>query len=253
MSKSQVKKYEVELFDSIATAGDYNLTKLSQYNEIDKILRSNRVDIRGTILDAGCGTGHAGKFFLKKYPMAKVFGVDISPKMIQQANKNSKRFTGIVGDLENRKLFREKSIDNVICFLVLHHFPNPSKVFENFSKWIKKRGYIIISEPNGENIIGIVSHAIRIFIESTFGKDYLIQTKTATPNETVHSLRKYEQLLKKNGFRVVDHVYYYTEPDVPLSFSLGGIRSAVSRLLHLISKKHKLFQTDVLIIARQDL
>ena len=44
-----------------------------------------------TILDIGCGPGNSTAVLRKKYPNAKILGIDVSENMIETAKKNISR------------------------------------------------------------------------------------------------------------------------------------------------------------------
>lgn len=250
-NKRQIKKYEIDLFDAIAGQGDFDLETAKLHGFVYRFLKDNGIILKGKILEAGCGSGHNGKYFLKKFPKSKIYGVDISPQMIARANDGTKSYRAIVGDLEKSNLFEKESFDSIICFLVLHHFPSLSKIIKNFDLWLKKGGYIIIVEPNGVNLVARISYLLRKSIEIVLGRSFIIKNKMATPNESIHTMADYNRYLDKNHFKVVQQEFLYDEPDLPFTFSVGGIRLILSRSLHRIFNKSVIFQTDLIILGKK--
>lgn len=117
-------------------------------NEISNHFKPN-VSIK--ILELGCGTAFYGTQILNKYPKANIVGVDIAKGMVDFINKKQiQRYSAIVGDAENRKLFS----------------------------------------------------VARKFLELICGKKYT--ARFATCNETNHSFRTYNKLLKKNNLQVIN-------------------------------------------------
>ena len=81
-----------------------------------------------TILVAGCGTSQAAKYALH-WPKAKVVGIDVSARSIEETEKLKRRY-----GLENLDLFRTSvervgeiggGFDQIVCTGVLHHLPVP--------------------------------------------------------------------------------------------------------------------------------
>ena len=79
-------------YDSIASIYDKKRTDKTIYNDYIEMpaVLSLLKDIRGKkILDLGCGTGVLSKILKNRGAM--VSGIDISPKMIEIAKRNSKK------------------------------------------------------------------------------------------------------------------------------------------------------------------
>lgn len=159
------------------------------------------------ILEAGCGAGHFGK------RMAQightVVGADLSPKMIEQAKKDSpENFTALVGDLENNNLFEQNQFDIVFFGNTLHHFPNYRKVISNANFWLKKNGRIIIVEPNGSNPVNFISKVIGKILLKFIG----MQKSLGTPNEINLTYGNLKKSLLENRFKIVKkepYIYFY--------------------------------------------
>ena len=70
--------------------GSYDLEEVKKERFIQIIKENNLIDKKGTILDVGCGAG--------KYSTAlsddcfKIVGTDLSPKMIESAQKRAKEY-----------------------------------------------------------------------------------------------------------------------------------------------------------------
>lgn len=249
--KKQIKEYEIKLFNSLANQGEYELTDSGLYRFIFNKIKSNKIHIKGSVLEAGCGSGVIGRRFIKKYPKINITGIDISPKMIERAHLSSSKYTGVCGDLEDYEIFKSNSFDVILCFFVLHHFPSIKKIFISIKKWTKRNGILIIVEPNGENLVSHISRALRLFVEKTLGKEFIIKRKMATPNEINHTYSSYAKQLSKNGFTVLDHGFFYTEPNLELGINIGSVRTLVSRQLHHLFPRSKQFQTHIYVIAKK--
>jgi len=90
------------------------------------------------ILDVGCGDGHYSSICLKKG--AKVFGIDISPAMIEIAA--NKGIPGKVCNVENFSL--NKKFDKIIAIGVIEYTSSPEKVLKNLAQHLKKGGKIVV-------------------------------------------------------------------------------------------------------------
>ncbi len=124
----QNKFKEREFFDKWTESKEYDV--LTQYG-YDRIISEFRRLIGNRLLkgcravDLGCGTG-AFTSRLFQNSEAELFGLDISKKSIQLANRNEKKINFLVGDIENLQ-FEDNFFDLVVFSGVLHHFPNEEK------------------------------------------------------------------------------------------------------------------------------
>ncbi len=120
------------------------------------ILKSRRAklisNLSGRILEVGVGTGINFKHYSNDIELT---GIEPSPHMMSHAKRRRdklvlpNRFTlhniGC-GYQEMEKLIPHNSLDAVVCTLVLCTIPNPEKALENFMKWLKPGGRLIILE-----------------------------------------------------------------------------------------------------------
>jgi 2-polyprenyl-3-methyl-5-hydroxy-6-metoxy-1,4-benzoquinol methylase len=98
------------------------------------------------ILDAGCGPGKYAEILLAKG--AVVQGVDISPNMIELAQKrnakHSKHFQ-VHNIVEPFTMFENNVFDIVICPLVLEYIENWDATFKEFYRLLKPNGILVVS------------------------------------------------------------------------------------------------------------
>lgn len=108
--------------------------------------------LSGKILEVGVGTGtnfaHYGED-------VELIGIEPSPYMIPRAEKKRQlllfpnRITLLeigCGYEEMEQLIEPGTLDAVVCTLVLCTIPDPSRALENFSKWLKPGGKLVILE-----------------------------------------------------------------------------------------------------------
>lgn len=94
------------------------------------------------ILDAGCGPG-ASLLLLQKYGDA--LGVDLSSEALRYARKFGRVQKGDITKLD----FGPRSFDLVVCMDVLYHtwVMDESKALKEFSRVLKKGGFLLVREP----------------------------------------------------------------------------------------------------------
>lgn len=85
--KRKPKEFVAELFDSFADSFDEKLLKNLQYKVpgIVGALASRLSNEYISVLDAGCGTGLAGRYLRSLVPNGPIVGVDASQKMLDKA------------------------------------------------------------------------------------------------------------------------------------------------------------------------
>jgi len=103
------------------------------------------------VLDVCCGSGSSSTLLAKLG--AQVLGVDLSPKLIQAADRRSildgvsDHCCFICSPLELIE-FDENSFDVIWCEASLHHLiPELSSILELLVRWVTPHGIIIINEP----------------------------------------------------------------------------------------------------------
>ena len=251
LRKQQNKKAEKVFFNRLAKQGHYEISTPLVYKKIIRLINKNRLVVRGTMLEAGCGMGVWGREMVKNYPKLNIVGVDISEEMIKVANGKNPKYKAICEDLEKRSIFKKQSFDFILCPAVLHHFPDPDKVIFNLCYWLKKDGWFIIAEPNELYFIGRISKNLRYLAQKVMGNKFLLSSLFATPNEVDHSLETYKSLLKKNQVTTMAVEYHYFEPPVYTLWTLGGLKLTLSRFFNQLFPKSSLTMTTLLLLARK--
>lgn len=152
------------------------------YDEIiQRILNANPKKI----LDIGCGTGNV-LIRLESNKDFKLYGLDISEKMIKIAKKNLKDRAELkVGDSEYIP-WEDNSFDAIVCNASFHHYPNPEKVLLEMKRVLKNTGTLIIGDPTGPLVI---RQMLNLYCQLSNKGDYRIYSK-----------KEMERLLIKCGF-----------------------------------------------------
>lgn len=148
MQKVKLKKY----FDTWATEYDSYLPILPQYQQLVTSILKDLSDTndRSSVLEAGIGTGCLA-FAIYNQTRAKIYGIDISKKMIGECKKRSMRekanFVLKVQDLAQFKK-NNNFFDAIVSCLALHHLDYKGK--QNFLNVaydsLKLHGKLILGE-----------------------------------------------------------------------------------------------------------
>ncbi|OOM82294.1 demethylrebeccamycin-D-glucose O-methyltransferase [Clostridium puniceum] len=125
------------------------------------------------LLDVGCGTGNVLMKLCANEELS-LYGLDISEKMIEMANKNLENKAELkVGDSEYIP-WKENFFDVVVCNASFHHYPNPEKVLSEIKRVLKNKGILIIGEPTAPVIL---KQILNLFCKVSKKGDYRIYSK----------------------------------------------------------------------------
>lgn len=98
------------------------------------------------VLDAGCGTGSLLMTLSEAVPDTRLYGLDISEKMLEQAGRKlGERAELLLGDSVSIPL-GTGSCDVVCCNHSFHHYPDPSGVVREFGRVLAPGGILLIGE-----------------------------------------------------------------------------------------------------------
>ncbi len=153
MKSEKYKEKSIKEFTKAATkyegknAGVYKMCRKDYPAILEEISKEPFVEL----LDAGCGTAPVISLLSKEYPDKHFTGLDLTPKMIEQAKaKNIANANFVVGDCENLP-FDDESFDIIICSNSFHHYPNPLAFFKSVKRCLKKNGRLIIRDWSTTN------------------------------------------------------------------------------------------------------
>lgn len=114
-------------------------------------------------IDVGCGTGR--HTFKLAEVFATTYGFDISPKMVDEAEKEKSDSSRIynrvifsVSDLEYEELINERSLDNNVDLIVASFgmgsfIEDTTRMLKRFHDWLRPGGYIFLSFYNSNSIV----------------------------------------------------------------------------------------------------
>lgn len=147
------------------------------FNQMDKMIRTSwRKDMlsqaKGKVLEVGVGTGANLPF----YPMdvKQVTGIDFSPNMLKQAQKEAKKASIPVKliemDVENLS-FPDQSFDTVVTACVFCSVPGPIQGLKEIKRVLKPDGKVLMLEHmRSENpILGKIMDVANPFVVRLWG------------------------------------------------------------------------------------
>lgn len=132
------------------------------FNIVKKTVNSVKIKNGSKILDIGCGTGNLLFLLEKQNKELKLYGIDVSEKMLKIAKKKVKGavLMNISASYIDKKFTRE-FFDYIFIVDVFHHIPEKEKLMKVFYKILKKNGKLIITDFD----FGIILNKIFRFIE----------------------------------------------------------------------------------------
>jgi ubiquinone/menaquinone biosynthesis C-methylase UbiE len=143
MNKNE--KYSKENYDKIA--GNYDETFDGRFTKSYKAIITDLAMPKNgdSVLDVGCGNGSLIAAISKKADIS-AFGVDISPKMIAECQKN---YPDINFKISSGELipFEDSTFNCVVMCCVLHHLHTPETFFTEAKRILKPGGTLIVGDP----------------------------------------------------------------------------------------------------------
>ncbi len=133
-----------------AQAAEYDARDTVLYSREGKIsCRDIAVQLRNVpyeaLLDVGCGTGFLIDMLAKQH-RARYAGLDLSDKMIEEAQKKHIPEAEFVTGSADRLPFSAAGFDVVTCSQSFHHYPYPEKAMAEAFRVLKPGGLYILSD-----------------------------------------------------------------------------------------------------------
>ncbi len=156
-------------------------------------------DVKGKILDIGCGGGNIAKAIKKYRPDLDIYGIDISKKAIDEALKDPMRVSFSVGTCEKIP-FKDNAFDALVMYDVLEHVEKPEIALREMKRVVKKNGKIHIFSPLDGQPWTLYSFIYKLGWQPK---------NTHTGHLHVFSSNSFEELLNKNRFHVISKKYSF--------------------------------------------
>ena len=153
-------------FEAIPAPGAifYNAIVKKLLSKLESELARNilqRIE-KGILIDIGSGTGYLSKEIAKRAPHLKIYGIDLSKKMVEIASGYAKDFENVKFRLADAaKLpFEDDSVDFIVSTGSFHHWRRPIKIFNECYRVLKSNseGWIYdgCSNPPNEQIYKLI-------------------------------------------------------------------------------------------------
>lgn len=159
---------------------------------------------RKKALDFGCGIGRLTQPLTKYFD--EVYGIDISPSMIELANKHNScpnKCIYYLNEVDNLKIFPDNTFDLIYSNIVLQHMePQYSKNYiREFIRVLAPNGLLIFLLPsNPDQITETLKQLIRLNLPTFLLESLRVMGMYGINREEVINL------LENNGLKIVDIV-----------------------------------------------
>jgi ubiquinone/menaquinone biosynthesis C-methylase UbiE len=101
-----------------------------------------------SILDVGCGTGILLQQLLQLGLHLKLYGIDISSKMVKVAQAKFDQGSALVHEGSAHGLpYKNESYDCVTCATSFHHYPSPRNSLREMFRVLKPGGKLVLLDP----------------------------------------------------------------------------------------------------------
>ena len=205
---------------SLKTLHDINETRIS--------FITNHVDLGNKIvMDMGCGGGILTESLANASPL-KITGIDLEPNAIEVAKKHAQssqlKIEYLNESIEDHPL--ERQYDVITCLEMLEHVPVPELLLNKLCMHLK---------PGGSLFLSTINRTAKAYLYTILGAEYLLKI---IPKYT-HDYNKYikprelDQVLRKNGLRLIDIQGLYYNPllrssglssDIEVNYLMSAIK-----------------------------
>jgi ubiquinone/menaquinone biosynthesis C-methylase UbiE len=164
----EILKENLKVFNKVAKS--YDLTNFWFKIILLRLIKEVKIKNNSTILDAGCGTGSLLKI-LSKNKTLKLYGIDVSPKMLEIAKKKLKDRAKL-SLIPVEKIHYRNKFDYVFSIIAMHHYYDQEKAIKNFYKSLKSKGKVVILDVDfGKNLNAILSRMHRAIVKINSKKE----------------------------------------------------------------------------------
>ena len=140
MSVEEMYSHVSSRYEDIVSATKYLGPEYLQKKLVNSKLRPKE------IVDLGCATGLLGEILIKKYPDTRLVGYDISPAMIELAEKKNIYDQLIVQDLNfSLSAIQLETVDLMVGFGFSEFLEQPIKLLQNLSELLSLEGRVFLS------------------------------------------------------------------------------------------------------------
>ncbi len=144
-----------KFFNKIAGYYDYGILKAWLNRILKRVLMETKISDDSKILDVGCGTGNLLKMLENENKTLKLYGIDISSKMLKIA-KNKLKNKAELNLVAVEKIKYKNKFNYIFSTEAFHHYENQNNAMENLYRALRKGGKLIIVDLSFGRILNWV-------------------------------------------------------------------------------------------------
>ena len=146
-----------ESYDSAARAYAEHLFNELEHKPLDRHLLNRFAETvkgRGTVVDLGCGPGHVAKYLHDQG--VEVFGIDLSPGMIESAIELCPGLNFFVGDMRRLEC-TDAQFAGIVAFYSIVHFDSSelASVFAECRRILTDDGLMLVAFHAGNEVVHV--------------------------------------------------------------------------------------------------
>jgi SAM-dependent methyltransferase len=143
-------------YDRIAAAYALHYSNELLHKPLDRDLLNRfaaEIKVQGDVCDLGSGPGHIARY-LRDAGLAKVFGLDLSPAMVEQARQLNPDISFQVGNMMALHL-HDGSLAGIVAFYVIVNIPENRlpTVFSEMWRVLRPQGRLLLSFHIGDKTV----------------------------------------------------------------------------------------------------
>ncbi len=144
-----------ESYDRIADEYARRIFNELQHKPLDReLLDRFAVEVagRGEVCDMGCGPGHVARYLCDAH--ATVFGLDLSPQMLEQARRLNPDISFRLGNVLALDM-RDETLAGIVAFYAIVNIPPESLplVFQEMKRVLQPGGLLLLAFHTGDEVL----------------------------------------------------------------------------------------------------
>jgi ubiquinone/menaquinone biosynthesis C-methylase UbiE len=166
-----------------------------------RLIREIKIKNNSTILDAGCGTGTFLKI-LSKNKTLKLYGIDVSRKMLEVAKKKLKNRARL-SLIPVEKIGYRNKFDYIFSIIPMHHYSDQEKAIKNFYQSLKNKGRLIILDVDLGKSLNRFFHRIEPGNTNIYSKEEIYELLKKYKFKNIQQKRLFSLFLLNIGNKIL--------------------------------------------------